>query len=104
MTEPIKTPQQILLDAANLLEERGWCQDEFQNKQGQMCMLGAMRVALWDKVIYPAHPAYGLACDATGMNGMKIAEWNDTPGRTQQEVISKLREAAQRIGDNDASR
>jgi hypothetical protein len=96
MDNTTKTPQQILLDAIDVIEQRGWCQGAFQDDDSkQVCMLGAIRIATWDKVIYPVHPAYAQACNATGMNGTMIAQWNDASGRTKEEVIAKLREAAQ---------
>lgn len=81
----------LLLDAADRLEEHGWCQGVAVDRTGRMCVVGAVSYHA-DKAgkIWPA------AVDRIQrqIDALDIAAWNDAPGRTQDEVVSMLREAA----------
>jgi len=95
--------QEILNSAADLLEKDGWCQGYPNNALGQRCALGA----IWDVEHYGPEAGqaedlvrqlitkkrYGGTVSAT--YPLAISTWNDQPGRTAQEVIAVLREAAQ---------
>lgn len=44
---PVEAPalepwREVLLDAAEIIRERGWCQHKSENRQGQVCILGAI--------------------------------------------------------------
>ncbi|KQM37975.1 hypothetical protein [Sphingomonas sp. Leaf10] len=102
MTAPVS---QVLSEAADLLEKPGaWTQNAFaRDWLGRMtgplstkdtavcwCVMGATCVAGQDA-------DEGQAADdfLRGFLGIPdLASWNDTPGRTQAEVVAKLREAA----------
>lgn len=86
----------ILDRAADLIEPEGaWIQGFFSNRCGGHCMAGAilevadltdistLRVAV--EAVLPAPPEE---------RAERITWWNDEPGRTQAEVVAKLREAA----------
>jgi hypothetical protein len=91
------TPQEVLLKAAELLERRGWCQNELTNPEtGAYCVLGALQtVCLVDYFIESEareilrNKVYGEPPE-TG----SLVDWNDEPGRTATEIISTLRAAA----------
>lgn len=88
----------ILNGAADVLDEKGWCQGRYQNDKGEYCPAGAM-----------IHYADSLL-ELEGVKGVDIAmrilhdevnnyvtSWNDKPERTKEEVISALRSAAQKV-------
>lgn len=88
------TTRDVLHRAADLLEEFGWCQlDDGSKASGSMCLIGSVRAAAGDlgfnealalRSVYasPAIPSLPM-------------HWNDAPGRTREEVIARLREAAE---------
>ena len=69
------TNREICLKAAQRLREVGWRQGAIGPEDGPHCMLGACR---WVTRYHVA--AAGEAAIA----------WNDTPGRTAEEVIAAL--------------
>jgi hypothetical protein len=91
----------ILLAAANWLETHNWCQrDTWQDRRGvnttdttkiaSACAVGAIILAT---------ESHDIVWDA--LNRLKnhlrtssIGHWNDATGRTKEEVIQALREAA----------
>jgi hypothetical protein len=83
--------------AADLIREHGWCQGK-RNQQGAMCAKEAM-----ERVCVIEHPTLGPMsaglCDLADAfraetNGAGIIAFNDTPGRTKEEVL----EVFDRIG------
>lgn len=90
-----RTASDVLLAAARYIEEHGWCQGIERDHSGRVCVVGALRAvdgcrpgsslsrpasAAWDRLdaMFGGYPAY----------------WNDTPERTEAEVLSALRSAA----------
>lgn len=37
--------EEVVEDAMRVLDERGWCQGDWSDDEGRLCMLGALRVA-----------------------------------------------------------
>lgn len=83
---------EILLRAAEIIEERGWCQRSFGDyKRGPKCAAGAIIEAAHDahrggrvhELIRRAKPT-----------GDHLMLWNDADGRTAAEVVARLRGAA----------
>lgn len=77
---------QVLLNAATILEERGWIRKFLLTKDG-CCVAGAIKLASKNgeefneaKKIFKAR-----------IDGEVIGFWNDAPERTLEEVLSKLR-------------
>lgn len=109
-TEAGSSPQSIpdvLEAAADLLSKPGaWTQGAYARGKGnrpvnsadeaaRFCVLGAMNIAAGaPKVNLDRNEAHIAFANATGIPDYLIATWNDTPGRTQDEVVAKLREAA----------
>lgn len=110
------TDSDVLTRAADLLEEFGWRQhglfnpgsfpsDESCRDATQFCAVGAIVRARRDLGL-PAsdwsytdpNGHYNLAnrCFGEHIEGWTLAAWNDAPGRTKEEVVAKLREAAAR--------
>src|SRR3954463_2107440 len=94
---------------AEVLEKEGWVQGCLRNRNGY-CLDGALQKALGLKISYhtyndnvnlfrlrlaqylplPLMPPRG---SLTPMNAVyHVTDYNDTPGRTAQEVIDRLRE------------
>ena len=91
----------IYLDAANLLELKGWCQNNASDDRGQVCMSEALHRATYGSQesvnmnTVSDTKAWNLPYQAlTNFIGEDAIRWNDMAGRTKAEVIEKLREAA----------
>lgn len=87
-----------LIAAADYIEEHGWCQGQVRDSFGRVCITGALGYSHLDSDLGPLHldsevreAAYMLLNKEVGIY---IAAWNDAPGRTQDEVVTKLREVA----------
>ncbi len=84
---------QLLLDGAQRVR-RGWCQGEISDDRGGVCLLGALLE------VSASHSgtltnAEHKACDKVrNYVGSSIALFNDTPGRTAEEVASAMEAAA----------
>jgi hypothetical protein len=85
----------VLDDAADLLEREGWIQGALEDR-GAHCALGALvDVDLENQYRYLARAALAKQ---VGLNpdraGNWLANWNDDPLRTRQEVLDAFRAAA----------
>ena len=84
------TPQEVLLKAAEYIEEHGWCQHAFGEPDGRVCLEGAI-----NRTAYNGSERDAAVRRMIGhLNGQTPAFWNDMRGRTKEEVIAALREAA----------
>lgn len=101
--QPHHTPatvSEICLRAAEVIRERGWCQMDYKNDQGNVCTLGALSVAVGKDPVCTVD--YLQIADSIGAMkvhlqlgfGEAIAHWNDKPGRTVEQVINALEETA----------
>lgn len=97
------TPQDVLSAAADLIDKRGWHQDDYLGPDGGVCCLGAIQIASFraQRLFGSDHFAaakllsarLGLPAPDAAAAGKQIVEWNDEPGRTQAEVTAALRGA-----------
>lgn len=105
-----RTVQTILLGAAQIIRNRGWCRGTLLDDRGAVCLLSAIFVASTGK---PAASFYGeethdpltiaawrvvedLINDRYGGHGegtQTIPGWNDQPARTVEEVLQVLDDA-----------
>ena len=90
------TPAAVLRAAAALIEHEGWIQGDYFRPGEGYCVLGAIRDSAQEVF---GHPVTVGACkavrDMVGISGpASISLWNDSPKRTQAEVITTLRAAA----------
>jgi hypothetical protein len=103
--------QQLLLDAANILEMRGWVRRHFRSPDG-FCAVGSMREAagfylppfdvnpftIPDVNPFPDTPraeSYRIALSRLEHAlGMPTVKWNDRRARSKNEVVAKLRKVA----------
>lgn len=106
---PAKTTADILEHAALIIEERGWTQDQYGienpetgdfTQQGPHCAVGAIATAYGDHLRYMGSAAEDALKEyLSGENpeldyadGIEV--WNDSPNRTEAEVVAALRGAA----------
>jgi len=93
----------ILLGAASILEKRGWVQKVSEDASGACCVQGAIHYAAYGTATEPSMCVLGMHAQVSkAFNRLRaclprnrIIPWNDAEGRTKEEVISKLREAAE---------
>lgn len=81
----------VLRKAARLIEKYGLAKGRHGSKREGFCAIGAVDAATPDGLGYSA--AMTRLYRHLG-HGVGIAEWNDTPGRTKEEVLQALRRAA----------
>lgn len=96
---PLDEASKLLLKAATFLERNHWCQAGFRDGIGGYCLIGAIRMADHGDHNYSGctpvgKDAHSRVLAAFGGFSSGPAEWNDTPGRTKEEVIAKLRAVA----------
>lgn len=97
------TTSELLEKAADLIEEGGLCKGTYFKNNGEHCTLGALRrIASGNDGMMAFAPGYAEAVAALQkeifgrvMDGrLALAEWNDLPGRTANDVAQTMRKAA----------
>lgn len=88
------TPADVLDAAADLLDRDGWCQGYDKDDDGRYCARGATKAAASSDTLVGAGARIALTQRLPTHN---IPAWNDTPGRTQEEVTSTLRRVAREL-------
>jgi hypothetical protein len=83
----------VLMRAAEIIRERGWCQHNLKDSIGRMCMVGAITEAQSCLGISAAGRAQDAVRHELQINGF-ISDWNNAPERTADEVIQALESAA----------
>lgn len=88
--------EQTLIHAKQLgdyIRQHGWCQHKPRERDGRVCLRGAM-----DIVCVKEHPILGpmvfgyvdMVSAIFKETGMYPIEYNDTPGRTKEEILALL--------------
>lgn len=111
MSTQTQVKASVVLDtAADLLEQRGWAQVQWNNasENKPMCIEGAIAAALGmtdveigtagDTEVYDqltSCPAYKAVRKYVDNDGAYLFTWNDRPRRTKEEVIETLRTVAE---------
>jgi hypothetical protein len=109
------TPAQACRDAGNLIVSRGLARGTLEDREGRLCLSGALHVAFCGGT-WLHHPDH-LACyspddwDQVMSAIRKVLErrryprfftrWNDAPGRTPEEAKHLLDEAADWLEEKD---
>lgn len=108
------TPKTVLNKSADLLERQGWYQNGYGrlgpdgiDREGPVCVAGAINLAITDgKFISHLYTdeerklkeeVRTILLDTIGGDWEYqggLVRWNDTPGRTGEDVINTLRRAA----------
>lgn len=114
--------QRMIATAADIIRKKGWTQFLSRDTHGRHCILGALDQAavriIYPNTVFPGESyneakrriAALVAPDVLAQNqlspgclsvGYAIADWNDTRGRTVQEVLDVLTAAAAVEGDSE---
>lgn len=108
----IETPGDMVEKVVELLDQNGWCQDAYHLPTGERCIVGAFANARYnveigladvDRVIYDEAlmgVAQGIRAKFLGDGEGVIMGWNDTYGRTYQEVRDLLVGVAKKFRDS----
>lgn len=92
-TDRLDTTSKLLLEAADYIEKYGWCQNRFEELTGPVCLIGAFfkcsYVDLDSQILENFRDRLG-----SFLNVNNVCKWNDTEGRTKEEVINALRACA----------
>ena len=93
--EGLDETAKLLLKAAAVIDEIGWCQNGY-TKHGGYCIYGALDHAAGFDVGEGATNQVVSQAAWRFIDAVKssVAGWNDTPGRTKDEVVAKLRAVA----------
>lgn len=88
-----------LQNAAKLIEARGWIQGSYGDHVHGFCSVGALNTATDTETYYPAAQRLAKAvpkefCPQLKVSINRVIEYNDTPGRTRDEVLQLFRKAA----------
>jgi hypothetical protein len=92
----------IYAKAADVLVEKGWCQGEKKNDEGNLCAIGALMEVEDDYLeskyaMDAAAERLAAGGEASAMRtGLlhPLARWNDRPERTAEDVILLFKELA----------
>lgn len=93
------TPQDVLREAARILMRDGWTQGEVGTPGGTKCAVGAIKAACgvhlydWSDTAVAAADLLQNWVDPRG--SYRVADWNDAPERTAEDVILALKRAAE---------
>jgi hypothetical protein len=111
MSSPAEEVATVLEDAADYIDVHGWCQRRAVDVSGRVCLVGAItRAAIagqGQRSFGVSGPAMGavaayLALHRDFWRGVEwLPPWNDTRGRTQDEVTDTLRRAAKEVRNGD---
>lgn len=87
-------PAKLMLDTADLIERRGWCQNHYQSEDGRLCILGAMKTI--ERIsMHGTTRVITAACERLARHLPTHAwVWQDQAGCTKEEVVAKLRAVA----------
>ncbi len=100
------TIAEVFRDAVTCLRLDGWCQHAL-TKHGSHCVIGALRAAADGPLTYvDGHPACQLFVQAHNLlqellHVDRLADWNDAPGRTLEDVVTAL-DAARILAEETA--
>jgi hypothetical protein len=94
--EPLARPDPVLLRAAEIVRERGFCQGPWR-PGGPLCAAGAVSQAAEELGFVRPEMEARLLQFAGALGGSDVLDvhtWNDAPGRTAGEVAEALQRAA----------
>jgi hypothetical protein len=101
-----KDPTTLLLEKAlEVLDERGWTKVRFKNGRGNVCLVGALRIADGRSARWPGHrsPAYNQAVArldrlAHYQGYLGATFFNDDPRTGYQDVVGFIEQAMREGG------
>ena len=93
-------PSEVLARAVEVIETKGWHQGDFDNDEGCVCVWGAINIAMGgcasDAGCVGDGDESALHFLGTVLQGNEnkylssVVDFNDAPGRTQEEVVAML--------------
>jgi hypothetical protein len=98
--------KRVLVKAEKLLRTKGWCQGVARDQKGRFCSIGAINEGTENdyKAITPVMNArvyVEKVIQQSRFRNQHIIAWNDTRGRTKQQVLKVFR-AAIKLAEKDA--
>jgi hypothetical protein len=88
----------VLLRAALLIEEHGWCQRQSRTGSGALCPVAAIAAAAaGDKDLEHRAQTALERWVIWNSHDQSVASWNDAPERTRDEVLAALRGAVSEL-------
>lgn len=100
-SSPDMKPSEVLERAHDVIVERGWCQNRFEDAEGRVCALGAVGVAVDSP--FPWLPFAGQFDTYAGAESFLFREaggpasrYNDHPGASKEDVLLLFKRAAER--------
>lgn len=92
----MRKSSEILEGAIEVLDEHGWQQGDYGDEENGFCVLGAMARSYVGANYVPMYgePLRYLVGALDVVQPWQVADWNDKPGRTKEEVIEALTLAA----------
>jgi hypothetical protein len=94
MLAPRDRITEVLLGAADYIEQHGWCQGMGRNGEA-VCVAVALKIVAGYRIFIAEEAGRRLARSlGIGLYRYSIPCWNDEPGRTQVEVVEALRNVA----------
>ncbi len=85
----------VIWGVANYIEEHGWIQCSYNRASEGVCILGAYHALTGNENHSSiSRIANFLGTDHPEGDCFVITDYNDTPGRTKEEVITMLKQAA----------
>ena len=85
---------EILLEASDILEKKGWCRGSYENDEGCHCMLGVLFEACEKSDTPISMPEMALTNFLRVNNLGSIISFNDFKARDKQHVQEMLQAAA----------
>lgn len=82
----------VLMCAAEHIEKHGWCQREYTNHKGQVCLFGSL--ALNDLVAQSPDTRRAAQRLSSFLGDVVISTWNDNVCESQEQAVATLRAAA----------
>lgn len=97
----MKTVLKVFERAVAAIEKYGWVQGMLGTEEVGFCAIGAMDYATPSALIWSINSDAVVKLQT--MLGRSVAEWNDAPGRTKEEVLVVFRKAIEneRISPSD---
>lgn len=96
--------KEYFLKAAEIIEEKGWCQHAYTGMLGEVCLSEALKRAAAEinpdntfqfiSELTKVEMEFSKHIDSASWSTVR---WNDQPGLTKENVLSKLREVAERV-------
>lgn len=99
VTRPALEPwQKVLMDAADVIEKRGWCKGRLESADGAVCTMGALIKAVSGAVLGGAYRTASSRFEAY-IGTKHVGMWNDNPSRTKEQVVFALCDCALNGGE-----